>query len=255
MRPSPIEFSCDKIYIIGDLHLAVGIEEKSMEKFYFYKNYMEKLEKSLSILTDDDVLIVCGDICWGKRLPDALPSLDFLDKFKGKKILFKGNHDYWFEKLPKLNDMYQNIFFLRNKEVIINNIPFIMQKGYYINSEDATEEDYKLLNRELLRIKDKIVSYKKMGYEGNDVVLTLHYPPVLKRDLDNYKNMATLNILNYALSENICKCYYGHLHSDFGLMERVDKKIEDTEFYCVSADLVDFKLQEIKYKDNRFNID
>ncbi len=245
MQHSHIEFNCENLYIIGDLHLAVNIENKSMDKFSFYENYMEKLEKSLSVLDDNDILIVCGDICWGKRLKDAIPSLDFLERFKGRKILFKGNHDYWFEKISTLNNLYENIYFTRNKEIVVNNIPFVMQKGYYVNEEECDETAYKLLDRELYRIKTKISSYKKQGYRGEDIVVALHYPPILKKDIHSFENKGNLNILNCILKENIGTCYYGHLHSEFGLKQKVNSKILKTNFKCVSADLVGFKLQKI----------
>ena len=90
------------LYAIGDLHLSLS-SNKPMDVFgEAWKNYVQRLEESFSHLHEDDVTVLCGDLSWGMSLEESLPDLQFIHELPGKKILMKGNHDYWWSTISKL---------------------------------------------------------------------------------------------------------------------------------------------------------
>ncbi|MFV0519604.1 MAG: metallophosphoesterase [Lachnospirales bacterium] len=231
-------FKCENLYLIGDLHLSIGIENKEMDKFPSFLNHFEKVVKALESLKENDILILCGDTCWAKRYYDAFETLDFLDKFKGKKIIFRGNHDYWFEKLNTLNSKYEDIYFIKNQNVIINKKAFILHKGYYVG-DIYTEEDIKILKRENLRILSSLDYFIKNGFNKKDIYLALHYPPILK--LDFQRGNSNLDIYDTIVNVGINTCFYGHIHGENGIMEQVNGIYGNTTFRCVSSDIIKFE--------------
>ena len=96
------------LYAIGDLHLSLAVD-KSMEVFGpAWGNYVNRIEEGLSVLKEEDVLILAGDTSWGMNLEEAEADFRFLDAFPGRKLLIKGNHDYWWATAAKLNRFFAN---------------------------------------------------------------------------------------------------------------------------------------------------
>ncbi len=231
-----LNFKCENLYIIGDLHLSIGIDNKEMDKFPSYVGFQEKITSFLEKLKDDDILILCGDTCWAKRHHEAFPTLDFLSSFKGKKIIFRGNHDYWFEKLKELDSKYENLFFIKNQNITINDKAFVLHKGYYLG-DSTLEEDIKILERETVRVKNSIDFFISQGYKGSDIYVGLHYPPILSHDLERD---IKLPIYEEVINNGVHSCFYGHIHGDFGFKAQVNVKLFETEFRCVSCDIINF---------------
>ncbi len=236
-----LNFSCENLYIVGDLHLSIGIDDKAMDKFPSYEGYLEKITNFLEKLNDNDILILCGDTCWAKRHFEAFPTLDFLSSFKGKKIIFRGNHDYWFEKLKELESKYENLYFIKNQNIVINQKAFVLHKGYYLG-DSTLPEDLKILERERVRVKNSIDFFLSQGYEASDIYVGLHYPPILRHD---FERDVILPIYNEMVNKEVNSCFYGHIHGDFGLREQVNEKLFETDFRCVSCDIINFEPYKI----------
>ena len=95
------------LYAIGDLHLSLGAD-KPMDVFGGpWENYVEKIRLGFSALHDDDVCVLCGDIAWGMTMEQALPDFQFIEALPGKKILLKGNHDFWWSTAKKAYDFFE----------------------------------------------------------------------------------------------------------------------------------------------------
>ncbi len=236
---------CNRVYFLGDLHLSIGIQDKSMDKFPSFKGHMEKLTQNWNaVVNNDDIIIVCGDICWGKRLDDAIPSLDYLSKLNGYKIVFRGNHDYWFSGVEYLNTLYHNIYFVKNELIEINEKAYVLHKGYSVYGE-LEKSDKRLLNRESIRIQSGIDEAKRNGYDIENIVVAVHYNPLVKSILanDNYINDAKNTIFKTIANNKVKKCYYGHLHGNYGKKQQVNKIVKGVDLKCVSADLVNFTPQ------------
>ena len=140
------------IYAIGDLHLSFAPEvEKPMDLFgKAWKDHAERLKRNwLEMIKPEDTVIIPGDISWGLRMSEAIPDLDWIDALPGKKLIFKGNHDLWWQSISKLNNMYDSIHFVQNTACEV--------EGYYIcgsrgwigpGHDDYKEADEKIYKRE-----------------------------------------------------------------------------------------------------------
>ena len=94
------------LYAIGDLHLSLGTN-KPMDVFGpKWANYVERIRENFSKLNDDDVIVIAGDISWGMSLEQSLPDFQFIDALPGRKILLKGNHDYWWGTASKMKKVF-----------------------------------------------------------------------------------------------------------------------------------------------------
>lgn len=231
------------LFTISDLHLSLNTN-KSMEVFGgVWRDYITKLEKNWNeIVAPDDLVVVPGDISWETYLEDAVEDFRFLERLNGKKIISKGNHDYWFLTVNKLYDFFdkndiKTISMLHNNFFAYENYAICGTKGVDISKKPATDENIKLENREAIRLEKSIVDAKKAGY--SDILVFMHYPPIIKEG--KYNN----NLFYYILKEyGIKKCFYGHLHTrSYHLAYCGD--IEGIEFNLISSDYLDFKPMKI----------
>lgn len=226
------------IYGISDLHLDYT-EDKSMEIFganwYNYQNRI--FENWREIVKEDDLVLIPGDISWGLKLNDALPDLEKIENLPGKKILLKGNHDYWWKSLNKLNSLdFKTIEFLQNNSFTHENYNIAGTRSWSSrDSSGFTKDDEAIFKRELIRLELSLDTIKN----DLETIVILHYPPFNKQGLPNEMG----EILNKY--DNISTCLYGHLHSD-GLASVVEGEIDGITYKCLSADYIDFVPQLIK---------
>lgn len=195
------------IYAIADLHLSFSPEvEKPMDLFgNAWRNHAERLKQNwLELIKTEDTVIIPGDISWGLRISEAIPDLDWIDALPGKKVIFKGNHDLWWQSISKLNDMYESIHFVQNTAYEV--------EGYYIcgsrgwigpGHDDFKPSDEKIYNRELMRIKMSLDDAKRQGAEK--IIGVLHYPP----SAGNTAGSSITDMFTEAGAEQVI---YGHLH-------------------------------------------
>ena len=226
------------IYAISDLHLSFNAN-KPMDIFGVnWENHIIKLKANwIKQAKENDIIVLGGDFSWSTYLKDTIKDFKFLNNLPGKKILLKGNHDYWWTTLTNMNNYLkenkiEDIFFLYNNSYLFENYIIAGTKGWNFNAET----DEKLLNRELQRLETSIKSgiYQ---YGNKEIMLFVHYPPI------NEKNIHT-EFIKIMKKYNVKKCFYGHLHGK-NQKEAVEGNINGIEFKLISSDYTDFKLIKI----------
>ncbi len=199
------------LYTISDLHLPIGIN-KPMDIFGGrWTNYVERLKTNWNnIITPDDTVVIGGDFSWATYLEESKPDFDFLENLPGKKIILKGNHDYWWETMSKLNKFikengYNSVSFLQNNSFMYKDIAICGTRGWsYIGVGASSDEDKKIYERELGRLKLSIEHAKQKN--PKEIIAFFHYPPI---GLDFAQNGFT----QIMKDNNINRCFYGHLHN------------------------------------------
>ena len=224
------------LYAIGDLHLSLTAN-KSMEVFgEAWKNYVVRIEESLSTLTDDDTLVLAGDTSWGMSLEEAEADFRFLDRFPGRKLLVKGNHDYWWNTAAKLHRFFEEKG-IRTLEILHNNCAFYGDyaicgtRGWFLE-EDQKPHNAKVLNREVLRLE---ASLQAAG--DRPILCFLHYPPL-------YQGYECPEILAVLEKYHVGTCCYGHLHGPV-IKRRMEGRRGETDFSLISADYLGFVPKKI----------
>ena len=224
------------LYAIGDLHLSLTAN-KSMEVFgEAWKNYVARIEESLSTLTDDDTLVLAGDTSWGMSLEESLEDFRFLNALPGKKILLKGNHDYWWNTAAKLHRFFEEKG-IRTLEILHNNCAFYGDyaicgtRGWFLE-EDQKPHNAKVLNREVLRLE---ASLRAAG--DRPILCFLHYPPL-------YQGYECPEILAVLEKYHVGTCCYGHLHGPV-IKRRMEGRRGETDFSLISADYLGFVPKKI----------
>ncbi|MCQ2535177.1 MAG: metallophosphoesterase [Clostridia bacterium] len=233
------------IYALSDLHLAFGFPEKTMEVFgRNWDSYMSRIEENWNrVVSDEDLVLVPGDICWATKLNEAKIDFDHLNSLNGRKIISRGNHDYWWSTMNKiraflLENNYSTIDFIRNDDVVIEQDAIIAgTRGWnFPGINEFVESDRKIYERELIRLNICIESLRKADPEHKQKwIVTLHYPPLTKQ----HCKTGFTQILEEA---KVDVCIYGHLHG-LGHRSVFEGKLDSnpyTEFVCASSDYVGF---------------
>lgn len=222
------------VFAIADLHLSLG-EKKPMDIFRGWNNYVERLTENWnSVVEDTDTVIVPGDISWAMKLEETETDFRFInDNLKGGKIFLKGNHDYWWNTLGKMNRFLSEkgldrIRIVNNNAYLVEGISVTGTRGW-IN--DGTEEaDAKVLNREEGRLRMSAAEGVKLGGE---LIAFIHYPPLFNGEKNEY-------ILRVIKEFGIKRCYYGHIHGRDGHEKAFIGEYDGTEYRMISADYIGF---------------
>lgn len=230
------------LYVIADLHLSCAAEtDKSMEVFGDrWANYTERLYRNWThLVAPEDTVIVPGDISWALTLPEAREDLAFIDRLPGKKILMKGNHDFWWSSMKKLESFceengFSTLSFLYHDACRVEGKIVAGTRGWLWaeNTEKADPEGQKILAREALRLEMSLVAARRLREETPDceVIAFFHYPPVW--------NGAVCPALTEPLRrEGIRRCYFGHIHGVAGARRITEDGIT---YFLTSADALDF---------------
>lgn len=221
------------LYAIGDLHLALG-KNKPMDVFGSnWANHEEKLKNGFSELTDSDVTVLCGDLSWGMGIDDTLEDFRFIDSLPGKKIVLKGNHDYWWSTASKAKKFFEKngistIDILYNNSFEYGEYALCGTRGWFYEEEKGDCHDRKIMLREIMRLEASL----KAGGDRKKLVF-LHYPPV-------YLQYQCPEILELLKRYEVSLCCYGHIHGK-GCRAAFHGWRDGTEYRLVSADHVDFK--------------
>ena len=233
------------IYTIGDLHLSFN-EEKPMSIFgENWEGHQEKIKLNwIEKVKKEDLVILPGDFSWATYLKDTYEDFYYLNELPGKKLILKGNHDYWWttvtsmKKFLKENEL-NTIDFLYNSAYKFENYIIAGTRGWGQKEEG---EDKKLLNRELMRLELSLKKAKELNPNNeNEILVFMHYPPITKQNIQNNETPEFIQIMK---KYNVKRCYYGHLHS-IAIQEAVEGNYEGIEFKLVSADGLNFKLLKI----------
>jgi len=228
------------LYALADLHLALGVD-KPMDIFGgAWAGYEEKIRTNLACLTDEDVLIIPGDVSWGLNLKQALADFKLIDSFPGKKYIVKGNHDLWWDTVTKMNRFFDEngittIGFIYNNCVVYEHesrgkLALCGTRGWFFEEEKSGEHDEKMLNRELIRLKASLDAGKKEN--PDELICFLHYPPV-------YGGYDCVPVRALLETYGVTECYYGHLHSESCRMAFQGVK-NGVKYRLVSGDSVNF---------------
>lgn len=193
------------LYAIGDLHLCLGAP-KPMDIFGgAWVGYMEKLRQGMSVIGPEDTTVLMGDLSWALDLPSAQADFAWMQQIPGRKILLKGNHDYWWSTAAKFGKFCKENGFTR-MELLNNNCYFYEDyaicgtRGWFFEEEKSGAHDEKVFRRELLRLE---ASLKAAG--DREKLVFLHYPP-------RYKGYTCQEILELLEKYGVRQCFYGHLH-------------------------------------------
>ncbi len=224
------------LYAMSDLHLS-HYKEKPMDIFdEVWHNHTEKIYKNWNnIISDEDTVIVNGDLSWGMTMEEVKPDLDFISELKGKKIIVQGNHDYFWNSTAKLNTLYDNMFFLKNNFTTYGNYAICGSRGWLCPGDTRyTDHDNKIYLREVGRMKLSIEAAVKEGYKGENIIVAMHYPPTN----DRYENSLFTALFN---NFKIKRVIYGHLHGASKYNNSLEGEINGIEYSLVSADYLKFK--------------
>lgn len=192
------------LYVLGDPHLSFR-SQKPMDIFGgAWNGYVDKLREGLSILREEDTTVLAGDISWGMSLEESTEDFAFLDAFPGRKLIVKGNHDYWWTTANKTYRFWEEHGFktlnlLHNNCYEYGGYALCGTRGWFLD-EDKNGHNQKVFNRELLRLE---TSLKAAGEKPK--LVFLHYPPL-------YQGYSCPEILNLLEQYQVRACYYGHLH-------------------------------------------
>lgn len=246
------------IYVIGDLHLSFN-ENKPMNIFGDnWSGHEEKIKKDwIEKVTDNDYVILPGDFSWSMKLEDTEKDFEYIDKLPGKKLLLKGNHDYWWNTVTKMRKFleaknFKNIDFIYNQGYVLENYIIAGTRGWSMLEE---EKDEKVLNRELARLeasikdglqkacKDSNMENAQYGNskEQKELIVFMHYPPISNNKILNHEEAQFVEIMK---KYNVKKCFYGHLHG-ISIKDAFEGEFEEIKFKLVSADGLNFKLYKI----------
>jgi hypothetical protein len=229
-----------RIFAIGDLHLEGGTG-KTMERFgEHWRNHDKKIFDAWECLgRDDDLLLVVGDSSWAMRIAEAQYDLDRIGRMKGTKLLFKGNHDYWWQSPAKMARVLDpSIKIIQGNAIIINRVAVAGTRGWLCpKASDFEPQDEKVYEREVQRLKIALDSLKGREADFDSLLVALHYPPTN----EGHEPSGFTELID---ERHAVACVYGHLHGE-SIKTALTGWRGETYHYLVSADAVDFAPAEI----------
>ncbi len=223
------------LFAIADLHLSFGVN-KPMDVFSGWVDYVSKIKQNwLKQVKETDTVVIAGDVSWAMELNEALLDFKFIDSLPGKKILLKGNHDYYFSTKRKIDLFFlenelKSLNFLFNNSYVYENFSICGTRGWVKMSDDETFDE-KILKREAGRLELSLKSAQKTP------IVFLHYPPIFNKNKSS-------EILNILYKFNVEYVFYGHLHGNacrFAIEGNVDK----INYKLISSDYLNFNLFKI----------
>ena len=221
------------LYAIGDLHLCLGAP-KPMDIFGgAWVGYMDKLRAGLSVIGPEDTTVLLGDISWALDLQSAGADFAWIDQIPGRKIILKGNHDYWWSTASKFYQFcnekgFSNQWILNNNHYEYEGYAICGTRGWFFEEERSGEHDEKIFHRELLRLESSLKSAGDLPK-----LVFLHYPP-------RYKGYTCHEILALLEQYDVRRCFYGHLHGQsHGLA--MEGQWDGVEYKLLAADKLDFQ--------------
>lgn len=220
------------VYGIGDLHFDYS-KDKAMD--IFGENWIDHEENIMrnwkEKVKEDDLVLIPGDISWALKLEDAYFDLKRIDRLPGKKIFIKGNHDYWWQSMKKINDLQlKSLIFIQNNSYDHRDISIGGTRGWIPRDSELFEEkDEKVFRREVLRLENSLSTLNKVSKVK---VAMVHYPPF---NINTKPN----ELVRVMKDFNIDICIYGHLHAE-GHRYVIEGEIEGIDFHCVSSDYIKF---------------
>ena len=232
------------LFTIADLHLSVT-SDHPMDVFGArWQDYMKKLEKQWRlVVSDEDTVVIPGDISWSMSLAGAKEDFAFIDALPGKKLLGKGNHDFWWDTATKCNRFFEENGFktlslLYNNAYVVEDFIVCGTRGWFLEKTQQLtvgEVDYeKILNREKERLKLSLDAAKRMAvgeHANKEILVFLHFPPL-------FGEFISTDMLDLMRSYGVKRCYFGHIHGKYNVAQR--QSFEGLEFFLISSDYLNF---------------
>lgn len=220
------------LYAIADLHLSFAVN-KPMNIFSGWEDYVERLtENWQNTVKCEDTVVIPGDISWGMNFSEVKADFDYINRLNGRKIIIKGNHDYWWNTMSKMNRFleengFNTISILNNNHYAYGEYGICGTRGWVKDTEEPA--DAKVLAREAQRLETSI---KSALADDKKPLVFLHYPPV-------YNNEYNYDIIDVLFKYDIKQCWYGHLH---GRAHRfaVCGEYDGINYQLVAGDFVQF---------------
>ena len=204
-----------------------------MDIFGGWQDYTQRLEANWrSLISDEDTVVIPGDISWAMSLEGAEKDFRFIHNLPGKKIILKGNHDYWWNTKKKMDSFLtekglDSISILHNNAFKVGDYVLCGTRGWFYDAEKSA--DMKVLLREASRLERSVEEGKKLG---DNLIVFLHYPPVMQSQRCN-------EIFDVLKKYDIKRCFYGHLHGE-STRHSVNETVEGIKFSLISADFLSF---------------
>ena len=232
------------VFVIADLHLSTENADKSMEVFGSrWADYEKRIKSNWNKLVEpNDTVIIPGDISWAQKLEEAVPDLRFLDSLSGKKIIMKGNHDFWWSSVKKMNELFDeygfdSISILNNNALVVENYIVTGSRGWFVDentqAKNVTADFDKISNREAIRLKIGLDAALKLKEEHPDkeIIAFFHFPPVW----NGFKNDSFIELLK---QYGVKRCYFGHIHGNYSVSSDICE--EGLQMRLISADFLNF---------------
>ncbi len=229
-----------KVFAISDLHLSLN-NPKPMDIFGpTWEGYIDKIFSDWRAkVTDEDIVLLAGDFSWAMRIEESVADFRLLENLPGKKVIIRGNHDYWWKSISAVRAILpENFYAVQNDAVKFGNVIICGTRGWSVPERGATqsEEDEKIFKREVIRLELTLQAAEKIRAEGDSVVCMIHYPPMnFSRD----DSPMTELIEKYKVSAAV----FGHLHGMKNPRTCFEKN--GVRYYLTSCDAVGNKLTEI----------
>ena len=239
------------LYTIADLHLSTFDKtNKSMEIFgKSWADYMIRIENNWRhLITEEDTVVIPGDVSWALSLEEAESDLKFLDSLPGKKIIGKGNHDFWWSTMRKHESFFEkhgikSISFLFNNAHEDKDYIIAGTRGWY-NDEDAVNApdnaDFeKLTNRENLRLRASLEEAKKLQEKSpeKEIIVFMHFPPF-------WNGKASDGLIEVLKKYGIKRLYFGHIHGNYTVPPHFE--YDGIDMNIISADYLKFTPKHVK---------
>lgn len=228
------------IYVIADLHLSFS-QDKPMSIFgENWEGHSEKIKNNwISKVKPEDTVVLPGDFSWAMYLQDTYKDFEYLNSLPGKKLLLKGNHDYWWTTVTNMRNFleenkFKNIDFIYNNSYLVENKLLTGTRGWNLLD---TENSSKMIKRESIRLQLAIEDGIKKYGDDKEIIVFMHYPPISNTN----KKSDFLKILK---QYNIKRCYYGHLHGK-SHQDAVEGIVDGIEFKLISADYLNFDVIKV----------
>ena len=228
------------IYVIADLHLSFS-QDKPMSIFgENWEGHSEKIKNNwISKVKPEDTVVLPGDFSWAMYLQDTYKDFEYLNSLPGKKLLLKGNHDYWWTTITNMRNFleenkFKNIDFIYNNSYLVENKILTGTRGWNLLD---TENSSKMIKRESIRLQLAIEDGIKKYGDDKEIIVFMHYPPISNTN----KKSEFLKILK---QYDIKRCYYGHLHGK-SHQDAVEGIVDGIEFKLISADYLNFDVIKV----------
>lgn len=218
------------LYAIADLHLSLGAD-KPMDVFWGWKDYVPRLKANWNrLVKPEDTVVLPGDISWAMKLENAIEDFSFIDRLPGRKIILKGNHDYWWTTVSKMNAFcaaqgFETIQFLNNNCYFEEQVAICGTRSWLFDVGEP--HDLKVMNRELGRLRASLESAKDA-----EKLVFLHYPPL-------YPTGNAQEVVALLQEFGVRECWYGHLHGG-SIRGAIQGEVDGIHYRLISADALGF---------------